>query len=177
MSSKIKNIKARQVFDSRGNPTVEVDIFSSKKFARASIPSGASTGKHEAVEFRDGGSILMGKGVEKVVKIIENKLKDHLIGFDVFDQEGIDLKMCELDGTPNKSSLGANSILPISLAASRLAASIKGLELYEYLMAYCPFSSSFLLPVPLMNILNGGSHADNLVDIQEFMIAPCKRHK
>ena len=172
MSSKIKNIKARQVFDSRGNPTVEVDIFSSKKFARASIPSGASTGKHEAVEFRDGGSILMGKGVEKVVKIIENKLKDHLIGFDVFDQEGIDLKMCELDGTPNKSSLGANSILPISLAASRLAASIKGLELYEYLMAYCPFSSSFLLPVPLMNILNGGSHADNLVDIQEFMIAP-----
>ena len=172
MNSKIKNIKARQVFDSRGNPTVEVDIFSEYNFARASIPSGASTGKYEAVELRDGGSILMGRGVEKVVGIIENKLKEYLIGLDVFDQEKIDLKMCELDGTTNKSLVGANSILPISLAASRLAASIKGLELYEYLSSYCSFSSSFLLPVPLMNILNGGSHADNLVDIQEFMIAP-----
>ena len=172
MNSKIKNIKARQVFDSRGNPTVEVDIFSESNFARASIPSGASTGKYEAVELRDGGSILMGRGVEKVVGIIENKLKEYLIGLDVFDQEKIDLKMCELDGTTNKSLVGANSILPISLAASRLAASIKGLELYEYLSSYCSFSSSFLLPVPLMNILNGGSHADNLVDIQEFMIAP-----
>jgi len=172
MSFKIENIKARQVFDSRGNPTVEVDIFSKSNFARASIPSGASTGKHEAVELRDGGSVLMGKGVEKVVGIIEGKLKDQLIGFDVFDQEGIDLKMCQLDGTPNKSLIGANSILPISLAVSRLAASIKGLELYEYLASYCSSSFSYTLPVPLMNILNGGSHADNLVDIQEFMIAP-----
>ncbi len=172
MSFKIENIKARQVFDSRGNPTVEVDIFSKSHFARASIPSGASTGKYEAVELRDGGSVLMGKGVEKVVDIIESKLKDQLIGFDIFDQEGIDLKMCQLDGTPNKSLIGANSILPISLAASRLAASIKGIELYEYLASYCSSPFSYTLPVPLMNILNGGSHADNLVDIQEFMIAP-----
>jgi len=172
MSSKIENIKARQVFDSRGNPTVEVDIFSKNNFARASIPSGASTGKHEAVELRDGSSILMGKGVEKVVNIIQSKLKDHLIGFDVFDQKEIDLAMCELDGTPNKSILGANSILPISLAVSRLAASINGLELYEYLASYSSLCFSNSLPVPLMNILNGGSHADNLVDIQEFMIAP-----
>ena len=172
MSSKIENIKARQVFDSRGNPTVEVDIFSKNNFARASIPSGASTGKYEAVELRDGSSILMGKGVEKVVNIIQSKLKDHLIGFDVFDQKEIDLAMCELDGTPNKSMLGANSILPISLAVSRLAASINGLELYEYLASYSFSSFSNSLPVPLMNILNGGSHADNLVDIQEFMIAP-----
>lgn len=174
MSSKIENIIARQVFDSRGNPTVEVDVFSKFNFARASIPSGASTGKYEAVELRDGGSFLMGKGVENVVHIIESKLKNQLIGFDVFDQKGIDLKMCELDGTPNKSIIGANSILPISLAVSRLAASLKGLDLYEYLLSHCPFSSSFTLPVPLMNILNGGSHADNLVDIQEFMIAPIK---
>ena len=174
MSSKIDNIIARQVFDSRGNPTVEVDVFSKLNFARASIPSGASTGKYEAVELRDGGSFLMGMGVENVVRIIETKLKNQLIGFNVFDQKGIDLKMCELDGTPNKSIIGANSILPISLAVSRLAASLKGLELYEYLLSHCPFSSSFSLPVPLMNILNGGSHADNLVDIQEFMIAPIR---
>ena len=172
MNSKIENIKARQVFDSRGNPTVEVDIFSKNNFARASIPSGASTGKHEAVELRDGGSVLMGKGVGKVIGLIENKIKNNLIGLNVFDQEKIDSKMCELDGTPNKSLIGANSILPISLAISRLAASIKGLDLYEYLSLYCSFSSFNTLPVPLMNILNGGSHADNLVDIQEFMIAP-----
>ncbi len=172
MKSEIENIKARQVFDSRGNPTVEVDVFSKNNFARASIPSGASTGKHEAVELRDGGSVLMGKGVEKVIGIIENEIKSHLIGLNVFDQEKIDSKMCEIDGTSNKSLVGANSILPISLAVSRLAASIKGLDLYEYLSLYCSFSSFNTLPVPLMNILNGGSHADNLVDIQEFMIAP-----
>ena len=172
MSSKIENIKARQVFDSRGNPTIEVDVFSKSNFSRASIPSGASTGKYESVELRDGGSILMGKGVEKVVSIIESKLKDQLIGLDVFDQLKIDCKMCEIDGTPNKSLIGANSILPISLAVSRLASSIKGLELYEYLSSYCSLPFSFTLPIPLMNILNGGSHADNQVDIQEFMIAP-----
>ena len=172
MSSKIENIKARQVFDSRGNPTIEVDVFSKSNFSRASIPSGASTGKYESVELRDGGSVLMGKGVEKVVSIIESKLKDQLIGLDVFDQLKIDCKMCEIDGTPNKSLIGANSILPISLAVSRLASSIKGLELYEYLSSYCSLPFSFTLPIPLMNILNGGSHADNQVDIQEFMIAP-----
>tara|TARA_Y100000589_G_scaffold197752_1_gene186797 strand:- start:14528 stop:15814 length:1287 start_codon:yes stop_codon:yes gene_type:complete len=172
MDYKIKDIKARQVFDSRGNPTVEVDVFSNSLFSRASIPSGASTGKYEAIEIRDGGDMLMGKGVQKVIKNIENRLRDQLIGFDIFDQKGIDTKMCELDGTENKSVLGANSILPISFAVSRLAALTKKQYLFEYLASFNSHSSNFQLPVPLMNILNGGSHADNLVDIQEFMIAP-----
>ena len=172
MDYKIKDIKARQVFDSRGNPTVEVDVFSNSLFSRASIPSGASTGKYEAIEIRDGGDMLMGKGVQKVINNIEKKLRDQLIGFDIFDQEGIDEKMCELDGTENKSVLGANSILPISFAVSRLAALTKKQYLFEYLSSFNSHSSCFQLPVPLMNILNGGSHADNLVDIQEFMIAP-----
>ena len=172
MDNKIKDIKARQVFDSRGNPTVEVDVFSNSIFARASIPSGASTGKYEAIEIRDGGDVLMGKGVSKVISNIEKELRSQLIGFDVFDQEGIDKKMCELDGTENKSVLGANSILPISFAVSRLAALTKKQYLFEYLSSFNSNPSNFQLPVPLMNILNGGSHADNLVDIQEFMIAP-----
>ena len=172
MDYKIKDIKARQVFDSRGNPTVEVDVFSNSLFSRASIPSGASTGKYEAIEIRDGGDMLMGKGVQKVINNIEKRLRDQLIGFDIFDQEGIDAKMCELDGTENKSVLGANSILPISFAVSRLAALTKKQYLFEYLSSFNSHSSSLQLPVPLMNILNGGSHADNLVDIQEFMIAP-----
>ena len=172
MDYKIKDIKARQVFDSRGNPTVEVDVFSNSLFSRASIPSGASTGKYEAIEIRDGGDMLMGKGVQKVINNIEKRLRDQLIGFDIFDQEGIDEKMCELDGTENKSVLGANSILPISFAVSRLAALTKKQYLFEYLSSFNSHSSSLQLPVPLMNILNGGSHADNLVDIQEFMIAP-----
>ena len=172
MTSKIKNIKARQIFDSRGNPTIEVDIFSKHNFARASIPSGASTGKYEAVELRDGGDSLMGKGVGKVIDIIENKLKKHIVGMSVYDQEEIDLKMCQLDGTENKSLFGANSILPISLAVARLASRIKEVELYEYLTTFCNSDQSITTPIPLMNILNGGSHADNLVDVQEFMIAP-----
>ena len=172
MNSKIENIKARQIFDSRGNPTIEVDIFSKHNFARASIPSGASTGKYEAVELRDGGDSLMGKGVGKVIDIIENKLKNHIVGMSVYDQEEIDLKMCQLDGTENKSLFGANSILPISLAVARLASRIKEVELYEYLTTFCNSDQSITTPIPLMNILNGGSHADNLVDVQEFMIAP-----
>ena len=172
MNSKIENIKARQIFDSRGNPTIEVDIFSKHNFARASIPSGASTGKYEAVELRDGGNSLMGKGVGKVIDIIENKLKNHIVGMSVYDQEEIDLKMCQLDGTENKSLFGANSILPISLAVARLASRIKEVELYEYLTTFCNSDQSITTPIPLMNILNGGSHADNLVDVQEFMIAP-----
>ena len=172
MNSKIENIKARQIFDSRGNPTIEVDIFSKHNFARASIPSGASTGKYEAVELRDGGNSLMGKGVGKVIDIIENKLKKHIVGMSVYDQEEIDLKMCQLDGTENKSLFGANSILPISLAVARLASRIKEVELYEYLTTFCNSDQSITTPIPLMNILNGGSHADNLVDVQEFMIAP-----
>lgn len=172
MNSKIENIKARQIFDSRGNPTIEVDIFSKHNFARASIPSGASTGKYEAVELRDGGNSLMGKGVVKVIDIIENKLKNHIVGMSVYDQEEIDLKMCQLDGTENKSLFGANSILPISLAVARLASRIKEVELYEYLTTFCNSDQSITTPIPLMNILNGGSHADNLVDVQEFMIAP-----
>ena len=172
MNSKIENIKARQIFDSRGNPTIEVDIFSKHNFSRASIPSGASTGKYEAVELRDGGNSLMGKGVGKVIDIIENKLKNHIVGMSVYDQEEIDLKMCQLDGTENKSLFGANSILPISLAVARLASRIKEVELYEYLTTFCNSDQSITTPIPLMNILNGGSHADNLVDVQEFMIAP-----
>ena len=136
MNSKIENIKARQIFDSRGNPTIEVDIFSKHNFARASIPSGASTGKYEAVELRDGGNSLMGKGVGKVIDIIENKLKNHIVGMSVYDQEEIDFKMCQLDGTENKSLFGANSILPISLAVARLASRIKEVELYEYLTTF-----------------------------------------
>ena len=172
MNSKIENIKARQIFDSRGNPTIEVDIFSKHNFARASIPSGASTGKYEAVELRDGGNSLMGKGVGKVIDIIENKLKNHIVGMSVYDQEEIDFKMCQLDGTENKSLFGANSILPISLAVARLASRIKEVELFEYLTTFCKSDQSITTPIPLMNILNGGSHADNLVDVQEFMIAP-----
>ncbi|MBH76247.1 MAG: phosphopyruvate hydratase [Flavobacteriales bacterium] len=172
MTNKIENIKARQIFDSRGNPTIEVDIFSKNNFARASIPSGASTGKYEAIELRDGGNSLMGKGVSKVIDIIENKLKNQIIGMSVFDQEEIDFKMCQLDGTDNKSLFGANSILPISLAVARLASQIKEIELFEYLSTFCKSNQSVTTPIPLMNILNGGSHADNLVDVQEFMIAP-----
>ena len=172
MTSKIENIKARQIFDSRGNPTIEVDIFSKHNFARASIPSGASTGKYEAIELRDGGNSLMGKGVSKVIDTIENKLKNHIIGMSVYDQEEIDFKMCQLDGTENKSLFGANSILPISLAVARLASRTKEVELFEYLTTFCKSDQSITTPIPLMNILNGGSHADNLVDVQEFMIAP-----
>ena len=168
---KIIKIIGREILDSRGNPTVEVDIFSKQKMARASIPSGASTGKYEACEIRDGGSNFMGKGVQNAVANINNILGKNLIGFNIFDQSGIDKFMINLDGTNNKSKLGANSILPISMAVAKLAASVSDKELFEYLNNN-KSSEKYHLPIPLMNILNGGAHADNLVDIQEFMIVP-----
>jgi len=168
---KIIKIIGREILDSRGNPTVEVDVFSKEKMARASVPSGASTGKYEAFEIRDGGPYFMGKGVQKAVNNINTILGKELIGFNVFDQRKIDEFMINLDGTNNKSHLGANAILPISIAISKLACSISEKELYEYLNNN-KTEKKYHLPIPLMNILNGGAHADNLVDIQEFMIIP-----
>lgn len=168
--TEIIDILARQIFDSRGNPTVEVEVFlASGIMGRAAVPSGASTGEHEAVELRDGiKNRYLGKGVSKAVKNVETIIAPTLIGMDVFDQVAIDRLMIELDGTPNKKKLGANAILGVSMACARAAAEASGLPLYRYLGG----SAACVLPVPMMNILNGGSHADNNVDIQEFMIMP-----
>jgi enolase len=166
----ISDIKAREILDSRGNPTVEVDVFlSSGIMGRAAVPSGASTGEHEAVELRDGDAErYMGKGVRQAVQNVEEQIGPALRGHEVTDQIGIDSAMIELDGTPNKSSLGANAMLAVSLASARAAADIVGLPLYRYLGG--PLAR--VLPVPMMNILNGGAHATNTVDFQEFMIVP-----
>ncbi len=166
----ITDIVAREILDSRGNPTVEVDVhLSSGVVGRAAVPSGASTGEHEAVELRDGDEArYMGKGVLKAVENVNSGIAPELIGFDVRDQVIIDERLCELDGTPNKEKLGANAILGVSLACARAAAEALDLPLFRYLGG----TGAALLPVPLMNILNGGAHADNNVDIQEFMIAP-----
>jgi enolase len=166
----ISGIKAREILDSRGNPTVEADvILSTGIMGRAAVPSGASTGKHEAVEVRDGDSHRYGgKGVQHAVQNIEDTIAPALLGHDIVDQLGIDSAMLELDGTPNKSSLGANAILAVSLAAARAGAQTAGLPLYRYLGG--PMSR--VMPVPMMNILNGGAHSTNTVDFQEFMIVP-----
>jgi enolase len=168
--STIAGIQARQILDSRGNPTVEVDVITdSGAFGRAAVPSGASTGKHEAVELRDGDkSYYLGKGVLKAVNHVNTVISEELQGWPVFDQNGIDAKMLELDGTDNKSNLGANAILGVSLAAAKAAAQISGQPLYRYVGGV----NANTLPIPLMNILNGGSHADNSIDFQEFMIMP-----
>ncbi len=168
--SLIEQIVARQIFDSRGNPTVEVDVYTENGcMGRAAVPSGASTGSHEAVELRDGDkSAYMGKGVLKAVSNVNNILAGELIGSDVFDQNLIDKIMIELDGTPNKGKLGANAILGISLAVAKAAAEEAGLPLYRYVGGV----NANTLPVPMMNIINGGSHADNSIDFQEFMIMP-----
>ena len=168
--STIANIKARQILDSRGNPTIEVDVVSDNGvIGRAAVPSGASTGKHEAVELRDSDKkVYLGKGVLKAVNNVNTTLNAALKGIDIFDQSAIDKKMLELDGTENKANLGANSILGVSLASARTAAQIKGQPLYRYVGG----EDATLLPIPLMNILNGGSHADNSIDFQEFMIVP-----
>ena len=164
---KIKNITGREVLDSRGNPTVEVDvILESGILGRAIVPSGASTGEREALELRDGGSRYLGKGVLKAVNNVNTILRDNLIGFDAYDQKGLDYKMIELDGTETKSKLGANAILGVSMANLKAAAISKGLPLYKYI------GDGTLLPVPMMNIINGGAHADNKLDFQEFMIIP-----
>ena len=166
----IKGIFARQILDSRGNPTIEVDVLTSSGIkGRAAVPSGASTGIHEAVELRDNdSSIYLGKGVLKAVKNVNSNLNEALNGMDIFDQEGIDRAMIKLDGTDNKSNLGANSILGVSLAVAKAAALESNLSLFKYIGG----PSATILPVPMMNILNGGSHADNLIDIQEFMVMP-----
>ena len=166
----IKEVYAREVLDSRGNPTVEVEIWTeSDAFGRALVPSGASTGKHEAVELRDGdASRYLGKGVLNAVDNVNNVIAPEIIGMNVFDQVGIDQLMIELDGTENKGKLGANAILGVSMAVARAAADYAGLSLYNYLGGF----NAKELPTPMMNILNGGSHADNNVDFQEFMIMP-----
>lgn len=167
--SLIADIYAREVLDSRGNPTVEVEVFTETgAFGRALVPSGASTGEYEAVELRDGGDRFMGKGVTKAVDNVNETIAEEIIGFDVTDQTGIDQAMIELDGTDNKGSFGANAILGVSMAVARAAADELGVTLYEYLGGF----NAKTLPVPMMNILNGGEHADNNVDFQEFMIMP-----
>ena len=165
----IKEIKAREILDSRGNPTVEVDVvLSDGAFARAAVPSGASTGAFEAVELRDGGARYLGKGVANAIVNIEREIAPKLIGADAFNQRAVDEMMLALDGTPNKSKLGANAILGVSLAVAKAAANSKGENFYGFIGG----DKASLLPVPMMNILNGGAHADTNVDIQEFMIAP-----
>jgi enolase len=167
--STILDLVARQIFDSRGNPTVEVDVvLDDGSFGRAAVPSGASTGAHEAVELRDGGDAYLGKGVMKAVEFVNGEIFGEVRGLDALDQIGLDAAMRELDGTPNKGRLGANAILAVSLAAAKAAAESCELPLYRYLGG----PNAHVLPVPMMNIINGGAHADNPIDIQEFMIMP-----
>ena len=165
----IKSVKAREILDSRGNPTIEVDVaLSDGAFGRAAVPSGASTGAFEAAELRDGGERYLGKGVRQAAANIEKFIAPRVVGQNPFEQQVIDKLMIEIDGTPNKSKLGANAILGVSLAVARAAANSKKLPFYTFIGG----SDANLLPVPMMNILNGGAHADTNVDIQEFMIAP-----
>jgi enolase len=165
----ISKVHGRMILDSRGNPTVEVEVTTrGGHVGRAAVPSGASTGEHEAVELRDGGPRWMGKGVEQAIANLNGPIADVLIGRDVRDQAEIDKTLCELDGTPNKSRLGANALLGASLAVAHAAAAVTGLPLYRYLGG--PLART--LPVPMLNILNGGEHADNNIDVQEFMVVP-----
>ena len=169
MDTTIIDVYAREVMDSRGNPTVEVDVLlEDGSFGRASVPSGASTGAYEAVELKDGGDRYLGKGVQKAVDNVNEVIAAEIIGMDALDQVAIDQAMIDLDGTDNKGKLGANAILGVSLAVAKAAAESTGLTLYNYLGGV----NAKVLPVPMMNILNGGEHADNNVDIQEFMIMP-----
>ena len=168
--SLISSIHGRQIIDSRGNPTVEVDVrLKDGSFGRAAVPSGASTGAHEAVELRDNeSSKFFGKGVQKAISGVNSELSNNLIGMNALDQLKVDTLMCELDGTPNKARLGANAILGVSMAVSKAAAASIGKNLYEYIGG----PEAHILPVPMMNIINGGQHANNQIDIQEFMIMP-----
>lgn len=165
----ITDIHAREILDSRGNPTIEVEVYTEHGMGRACVPSGASTGVFEAAELRDGDQKRYGgKGVKRAVDNVNDKIADELIGFNVLDQRRIDRKMCQLDGTPNKEILGANAILGVSLAVAQAAANALGVPLYQYIGG----TNAHIMPIPMMNILNGGAHADNNVDIQEFMIMP-----
>ena len=170
MNPNIEKIYAREILDSRGNPTVEVDVITeSRHFGRAAVPSGASTGEHEAIELRDlDKNRYLGRGVRKAVRNINSIISDALIGFDVTKQSEIDNMMIELDGTKNKSKLGANAILGVSLAAKNASAKVLNIPLFQNFSE----NTNYILPIPMMNILNGGSHANNSVDIQEFMIIP-----
>ena len=165
----IEQVGAREILDSRGNPTVEVEVaLIDGTFARAAVPSGASTGEHEAVELRDGGARYGGKGVEKAVEAVLDEIAPAVIGLSADDQRLVDQALLDLDGTPDKSRLGANAILGVSLAVAKAAAESAGLPLFRYIGG----PNAHILPVPMMNILNGGAHADTGVDVQEFMVAP-----
>lgn len=167
----ILNVHARQILDSRGNPTVEVDVITENGvLGRAAVPSGASTGEHEAVELRDGGGTFMGKGVSKAVNNVNTTIAEEIVGMPVFEQNLIDQTMIDLDGTPNKSKLGANAILGVSLAVAKAAAEEMGMSLFRYVGGV----SANTLPVPMMNIINGGSHSDAPIAFQEFMVMPVK---
>src|SRR6266851_1848217 len=168
--SQIDRVHARQILDSRGNPTVEVEVgLRSGASGHAAVPSGASTGEFEATELRDGGTRWQGKGVTRAVANVDGEIADAVRGMDAADQSGLDRALIELDGTPNKSRLGANAILGVSLAAAHAQAAEEMLPLWRYLGG----ESAHLMPVPMMNVLNGGAHADNKVDFQEFMVVPC----
>jgi enolase len=179
MSTKITRVHARQVIDSRGNPTVEADVYvGAGARGRAAVPSGASTGEHEALELRDGDeSKYLGKGVLKAVANANNEIAKAVVGLDAADQRALDKRMIDLDGTPTKSRLGANAILAVSMAAARATAAALNLPLYSYLARYSSDTSANLLPCPMMNILNGGAHADSSVDFQEFMVMPVGAQK
>ena len=165
----IEQVGAREILDSRGNPTVEVEVaLDDGTLSRAAVPSGASTGEHEAVELRDGGSRYGGKGVEKAVRAVLDEIGPELVGIEAVEQRVVDQKLVDLDGTPDKSRLGANALLGVSLAVARAAADSSGLELFRYVGG----PNAHVLPVPMMNIINGGAHADSGVDVQEFMVAP-----
>src|SRR5450631_3294419 len=172
--SKIKSVTAREIIDSRGNPTIEVDVqLSSKAFGRAAVPSGASTGEHEAIELRDGDKTRYGgKGTLKAVANVKEKIAPALLGFDALDQIGVDRAMITLDGTKTKSKLGANAILGVSLATAKAAAAALNQPLYKYLGG----PNAKVLPVPMMNIMNGGAHSDAPIDFQEFMVMPVGAH-
>lgn len=174
MSTKIRSVHGREVLDSRGNPTVEADvILDGGTRGRAVVPSGASTGEHEALELRDGDkSRYSGKGVLKAVANVDGAIAKSVVKMDASDQKALDRRMIEADGTPNKGKLGANAILAVSMAAARAAATASGQPLYKYLAKYSSAKTANTLPVPMMNILNGGAHADNSVDAQEFMVMP-----
>jgi enolase len=174
MSVKIVAVQGRQILDSRGNPTVEADVrLEDGALGRAAVPSGASTGEHEAIELRDNDKHhYLGKGVLKAVAHINTPIAQAVTGMDATDQRALDRRMIEVDGTPNKSKLGANAILAVSMAAARAAAIAAGQPLYRYLAPYVSGGVPYTLPVPMMNILNGGAHADNSVDVQEFMVMP-----
>ena len=174
MSTKIASVHGREILDSRGNPTVEAEVhLAGGTIGRAAVPSGASTGEHEAIELRDGDkSRYLGKGVLKAVAHVNGEIAKAVAGMNASDQKALDQRMIEADGTPNKSKLGANAILAVSMAAARAAAAAARLPLYKYLARYSGDTSANTLPVPMMNILNGGAHADNSVDAQEFMVMP-----